>query len=389
MRRWSLLIVLLLTASLGLQAKGIDFFHGSWEEALEEAKRQEKIIFIDAYTTWCGPCKRMAKTVFTDGAVGEFYNQNFICMKIDMEKEMGMKFQQKYPVRAYPTLYYIDGNGKVVHKVKGGRQAEQFIALGRSVLGKYDNSEEYAKAYEEGDRSPELVYKYVKALNKAGKSSLKIANDYIKSQKDLRTPDNLKFILEATTEADSRIFGLLIEHRSDIVALTSEEAVKERIEKACRKTAQKAVTFESEDLHEEAKGKMKAYYPEKAEEFSYQTDLNFYKTMHDTKQYVKVCNDYVKKVVKKDPDRLLALAKEISSSFSRDAKAMNLAEQLAKKSAKNGATYSYYYTYAQILLKNGKKKEAMKNAEKSLELAKDARNAHEGIKRLINQIKES
>ena len=79
---FSLLVLFLATS---VQAGGIDFFHGTWEEALEKAKKEDKLIFVDAYTTWCGPCKRMSKQVFPQDAVGEFYNKNFVSMKIDME----------------------------------------------------------------------------------------------------------------------------------------------------------------------------------------------------------------------------------------------------------------------------------------------------------------
>ncbi|MFT5168015.1 MAG: thiol-disulfide isomerase/thioredoxin, partial [Saprospiraceae bacterium] len=166
-----LLLLLIISVSQSI-AEGIEFFHGTWEEALEESKTQDKPIFVDAFTTWCGPCKRMAATVFTAESVGEFYNANFICMKIDMEKPEGKKFQQKYPVSAYPTLYYIDGDGETIYQTKGGRQVEQFIEMGRTVLGKTDKSGQYAEKYDTGDRDPELVYNYVKALNKAGKPSL-------------------------------------------------------------------------------------------------------------------------------------------------------------------------------------------------------------------------
>ena len=58
-------------------AQGIEFFHGTWVEALAEAKKQEKPIFVDAYTTWCGPCQMMSKNVFTHADVGAFFNENF------------------------------------------------------------------------------------------------------------------------------------------------------------------------------------------------------------------------------------------------------------------------------------------------------------------------
>ena len=75
--------LLLLSAVIG---QGIEFFHGSWEEALAEAKKQEKPIFVDAFTTWCGPCKMMSRSVFTEEEVGTFFNENFISLKIDMIK---------------------------------------------------------------------------------------------------------------------------------------------------------------------------------------------------------------------------------------------------------------------------------------------------------------
>ena len=123
MRGFALLILLILGLSQ-TYSQGIEFFHGTWEEALEQAQIQDKVIFVDAYTTWCGPCKRMSKAVFPNEKVGAFYNQNFINMKIDMEKAPGRKFLQKYPVSAYPTLYFIDSDGEVVHKTTGGRQAD-------------------------------------------------------------------------------------------------------------------------------------------------------------------------------------------------------------------------------------------------------------------------
>ncbi len=385
-----IVLLLLIISSLNqVSSQGIDFFHGTWEEALEQAQIQDKVIFVDAFTTWCGPCKRMSKTVFTDKAVGEFFNQNFINMKIDMEKTPGRKFQQEYPVAAYPTLYFIGSDGKVVFKTTGGRQVEQFIELGQSVLGRTDKSGEYAEKYDKGDRDPQLIYQYVRALNKAGKPSLKISNDYISSQDDLTTEFNLRFIYEATVEADSRIFDKLIEYRSRIEALESKKAVAQKIENACKKTAQKAIEYKSDDLHEEAKSKMTAHCPKKAEAFNTEVDLTYFRAKGDAENYLKVCNTYVKKEIKDDPEKLHTLSKEIMISFSSDFKAMKYAEKIAKKAANSGNLYNYYYTYAEILMMNGKKDDALEIANKSLELAGEERNIKMAINQLIQKIEQS
>jgi len=388
MRYYTLLFVLMVSISQSF-AGGIEFFHGTWEEALEESKTQDKPIFVDAFTTWCGPCKRMAKTVFTQEQVGEFYNENFICMKIDMERPEGKKFQRKYPVSAYPTLYYIDGNGETIFHTKGGRNAEQFIDLGRTVLGKTDKSPEFAEKYEAGDRDPELVFNYIKALNKAGKPSLKISNDYIKEQDDLTTAFNLKFIYEATVEADSRIFDLLVKHRTAITKLEGKAAVEQKIKAACKSTSKKALEYESKDLHEEAKAKMKAHCSEHATVFANEADMNYYRATDDVKSYLKVCNNYAKKTIKNNAKELHFLSKDIMGSFKENKDAMKLAEKLAKKAANNGGMYEYYYTYAEVLFYNGKKSKAKEMASKSLELAAGKKNVERAIQGLIQKIEAS
>ena len=123
-------ILFLLACSWTISiAQGISFYQGTWEEALEQAKQEEKLLFVDAYTTWCGPCKKMSSTVFPQQEVGDYYNENFISIKLDMEKENGMRFGLKYPVSAYPTMFYIAGDGEVVHVVAVAREADRAADL--------------------------------------------------------------------------------------------------------------------------------------------------------------------------------------------------------------------------------------------------------------------
>jgi thiol-disulfide isomerase/thioredoxin len=354
-----------------VSAQGIDFFHGTWNEALEESKKQGKPIFVDAYAKWCGPCKRMASTTFVDSEVGEFFNKNFINVKIDAEEGDGVQFRKKYPVSAFPTLFFIDEKGEVIHKDVGGKDVKGLIRLGEMALSKIDYSKEYAAEYEKGKRDPELVFNYVKALNKSGKPSLKISNEYLRTQENLKTEQNLRFIHEAAVEADSRIFTLLIENRKEIAKLVGEQAVKDRIELACENTAQKAIEFKFADLLEEAKGKMKQHHPEKADAFALKAEMDFYKHQGDPKSFQKSCEDYAKKFAKGDAKQLHRLANDLQSWFSTDEKCMKLAEKLAKEAAESGKTYDHYLFYAQILYQNGKKSDAVAAANKSLQLAKE------------------
>ena len=112
---------------------GIQFTEASWKDILKKAKAEKKVIFLDAYASWCGPCKMLQKNVFTKKAVGDFYNSKFINVKMDMEKGEGPALAQVYPLEAYPTLLYIDGNGKILRKVLGLQTPEALIAIGKSV----------------------------------------------------------------------------------------------------------------------------------------------------------------------------------------------------------------------------------------------------------------
>lgn len=362
------LFILFLFIGISGQAQGIDFFHGDWEEALAKAKKEDKLIFVDAYTTWCGPCKRMSKNVFTVPAVGDFYNKNFVNMKIDMEKPAGQAFQRKYPVSAFPTLYFIDGDGEVAHVTKGGKQPDQFIELGKSAIKKNDKSGDYEAAYNEGKRDYDLVYGYVKALNRAGKPSLKISNDYIKSQKDLTTPENLKFILEATVEADSRIFDLLTKHKKAIIEVTSLEEVNDRIETACMRTADKAIEYTYFDLIKEATEKLRTNLPDKADKFQYEQEMRYHAADQEPEKYLKSAASLAK-IYKKNPKELHGLAVQIVKQYKTNKNALKQAEKYAKSAATSGTDIAYYFTYARILEKQGKTKDAIKAVEKAKKTA--------------------
>lgn len=113
---------------------GIEFFEGSWQETLKKAREEDKLIFLDAYASWCGPCKAMQKNVFPTDKVGEYFNTHFISVKIDMEKGEGPALSAKYGLTAYPTLYFIDHKGKVVKSALGYHNVNKLLKLGETAL---------------------------------------------------------------------------------------------------------------------------------------------------------------------------------------------------------------------------------------------------------------
>jgi len=128
---------IVLCASVSLLAQGINFETSNWDAAVAKAKKENKIIFLDVYTTWCGPCKLMDKKTFIDANVGKYYNKNFINVKLDAEKGEGIAIANKYRVMAYPTNLYIDPNtGKVISDEKGFVPPDQFLERGKRAISK-------------------------------------------------------------------------------------------------------------------------------------------------------------------------------------------------------------------------------------------------------------
>jgi len=106
-----------------------------FEEALKEAKKQGKPLFVDFYATWCGPCKKMEKTIFTQPQVGKLFNEKFVSLQMDAEKPENVETAKKYKVDAFPTLGFIDTEGKAIAINVGFMNADELIDMARPPLG--------------------------------------------------------------------------------------------------------------------------------------------------------------------------------------------------------------------------------------------------------------
>ena len=386
-----LAILIAVFAFTCVQAEGIEFFEGTWKEALELANKEDKLIFVDAYTTWCGPCKAMAKNIFPLKEAGDFYNANFINMKMDMEKGEGRTIRTKYNVNAFPTFLFINGAGEMQYTSKGGKPIDRFIGMGEEALKRFDNSGQFADKYEEGDRDPELLRKYAVALAKASKpESAKVANEFLRTKPDFSILENLNFLYDATTYADSRIFSLFIKNKTAIAAQKGDEAVAEKIEKVCKNTVSKAIEYKEPALLAEAKTKMQTNAPSKFAAFDIDSDMMFAEAMEDSKTFLKAADKYIKANGKNNALVLHKMASRVVANEASNAKMNAQALKWASKAAENGGEAKYLFTQAQLLHANGKNKEALQIAEQLKATAEQAKNRklYQGADLLIRKIKE-
>jgi len=362
-----LIFAIALMMCSSAKGQGMEFFHGKWEDALKMAQDQNKLIFVDSYTTWCGPCKRMSAQVFPQPEVGKFFNANFINVKMNMEDEAGRKFGSKYKVTAYPTFFWIDPDGNIVYTTKGARKTEDFLELGKLAAEKFDGSAKYKTLYDAGDRDFETVYNYIITLNKSGKSSVKVANEYFKLQDDFTTEENLKMLIVATTRVDSKIFTYLEQNKKALEKQEGSDAVNETIRKAAYNTAVKAIEYESPDLIDEGIEAIKKHLPGEAGEYEVSARMQYALHMEDVDGYTPYAKTFVKKYANDDEEELTQVAIDILEHFSDHDECNALGQKAAKKAMQVQRNDRNIIVYATLVYLSGDKQGALDVLDEAME----------------------
>ncbi|WP_080057860.1 tetratricopeptide repeat protein [Spirosoma aerolatum] len=202
---------------------GIRFFKGSWQQVLAEAKRQNKPVFVDVYTTWCPPCKRMAKEAFPNPKIGSTFNVHFINYQLDAEKGEGIDVAKLYAVASYPTALYITPDGALIHRAVGYGgingmldQVEHVLRIPalKATLVKGD------KDFANGRRDPEFLKKYLVMRQSLGRPTSDVLDVYLTTLSDsARTaPETIAFIANNLQTTDSQAFDFLIRNRPPVLS---------------------------------------------------------------------------------------------------------------------------------------------------------------------------
>lgn len=170
MNKFFLWALLLQCFMVNLYGQGIRWTTGlSWEEVKQKAKAENKYVFIDAYTTWCGPCKTMDMQVYPNDSVGSYFNDRFLSIKVQMDKTGKDNDTIKkwyaiadsmiilYKIEGYPSFIFLSPEGILTHKDIGLKTPDSLIATAQiaTIPGRvYDDGyAEYDKlmvAYRQG-----------------------------------------------------------------------------------------------------------------------------------------------------------------------------------------------------------------------------------------------
>lgn len=132
----------------------------AYKDALTTAKTENKKVFMDFYTDWCGPCKMMSREIFPQKSVGDYMNKNFVCIKVNAEKGDGVALAKRYKINAYPTMVVIDMDEKELGRIVGSQSADELTNKLDQLIDPSKKPETIRKRYEQGERTPNVVKAY-------------------------------------------------------------------------------------------------------------------------------------------------------------------------------------------------------------------------------------
>lgn len=228
------------------QQIGVEFTHGlSWKEIKTKAKAENKYIFVDCFTTWCGPCKMISTKIFPSKEVGAFFNQNFINVKVQMDKTSHDKEDVKAwysdvdtiakigKVVNFPTFLYFTPAGELIHRYVGAPiESNEFIEYAKGALDSTTQYISLKKKFESTlDPDPSLLRSMAIAFsrnsdtkNRDGEKAQKCVDEFISKSniKDLLTKENIEFMRRFTNNINDKGFEIFRRYGAEIDSVEGE-----------------------------------------------------------------------------------------------------------------------------------------------------------------------
>ncbi len=162
------------------------------EAVQKKASDQQLMLFVDVYATWCGPCKMMDRDVYTDPAVAEYMNANFISVRMDGETDYGRVYAAAQELEGYPSMFIFNMNGEPISRVVGFTPAEQLVSTLKATVDGYKEIRIYQAKYQRGTLEEVEFAAYIAALRSMGnkKEADKLGDEYLEQVIGEKLSDN-------------------------------------------------------------------------------------------------------------------------------------------------------------------------------------------------------
>jgi thiol-disulfide isomerase/thioredoxin len=375
MKKISLLLLFISISISGYSQlrDSIHFLPITFDEAIVKAKADKKPIFLHAYASWCHYCSEMTEKVYTDINVANFYNKNFINIKMDMEKE-GKNLNKKLKVQNFPAHIFFDYPATtMMHREAGKKDVLDFITLGYDALDTTKQLRTFERKYFSKTATVPEIYTYFKMLDRAGLDNQTGVNSYLLglSDEELLKQENWRIMYDLFKDVDMPAFNRVILNRDAYQQIYTEDSIDNKIlgvyNGALMTRVQKLDTLGYNDMISKL-GKSKLVIADKIIAYAH---LNRAKMKSDWKNYQELAVPFIEKFCQNDYRRLNEVAYNYYERVI-DREQLVKAEAWAKAAVKMGDNVRHNYTLACIQYKLQKKEDAMIVCKHTIYLAKMA-----------------
>jgi len=382
---------LIILSVLSFAQEGIKFETSDFKTILAKAKKENKLIFLDAYTTWCGPCKLMAKNIFTLKSVGDHYNANFVNAKIDMEKGEGIDIAKKYDVKVFPTYLFIDGNGELVHRTVGYVPEKEFIQFAKDASDPSKRVAALKERFEKGEKDPEFLKNLVNltAFTEADYAG-KVFEQYITAKAN--TPlaaDDMQMLFMTLKNSESPAYKIFKEKKADLLKFMPEKSY-EATDKSLKinTVIKKAYNEESKTYDENKFIEGTKDFLTKDEAVKYLSKIKAGKALKDKDiaTYEKLTLETYKDYTNFNSNELNSIAWNFFENVTNKS-SLETALKWAQESVKQSENSANTDTLANLYNKLNDKANAKIWAEKAIELAKKNGEDASETQKLLDSLK--
>lgn len=362
--------------SLAQEAATINFQKGSFSDALLLAKKSDKLVFIDCYTSWCAPCKKMEKTVFVNDTVYQFYNENFVNFKIDMEKGEGVDLKKKYDVGSFPTYLFVSPAGEIVHRTASLMPASDFLREGVTALSPVNSFSATKEKYEAGDRSNNLLLNYARSLRKINRTEAqKVESELMNkiTDKELNTKFGWEVIELISTTENDRLGKYLLGHQNYFEGVAGEQAVQTVLNRIKMADMYKLIRDKNSGLFFIKLHDMQKDPSTVTQRNTAMLVMEYYLEMNNADSFVAVANEAMNGILENNDADLSFIARRALYKSNGNNKFEIQALIMARKAvALNPEEYSNQGTLGSICLELKLKEEGLKAARKARQLANES-----------------
>ena len=388
----NILLISFLTSFAIVQAqnRAINFEHGNLASVYEKAKKENKLIFVDAYTSWCGPCKWMAKNVFTNDTVADYFNTTFVNYKLDMEKGEGIAFAQTFTVGCYPSLLFIDGTGKLVHRGAGGLSPQPFIEFAAHALSPDKSFSAQMAEFDKTGLTEKNVIDYISLVSSCCLNPREKVNIYIKSikEEDYIKRNNWILIRDYAYDQDSREIKYFFKNYAEFEKKYGTDTVELKVimlgKNYFAKSSQ-APTFDKPAFEKIKKEFLALNWPQ-SKRIVYEAELDMTSRLDKTRYYELASAEFLDYNIN-NSGALNSMAWKFYENVT-DKKQLKAATKMAERACALNNSYAYLDTYAAVLYKSGDLKEAEKVANMAIDIAKKGNMPAEDYKETDDLLKK-